>query len=62
MAFPQIIYPSGNGTATLQFLRPPTKVPAYSSQAVRHDNVASSGVRESILERIDNFLDLESNG
>jgi len=27
--------------------------------AVRHDNVASSGVRESVLERIDNFLDLD---
>jgi hypothetical protein len=59
MAFPCIVYPSGNDTATLQFLRPPTKVPAYSSQVVRHDNVASSGVRESVLERIDNFLDLD---
>lgn len=59
MAFPQIIYPVANGTATLQFLRPPTRVPAYSSKTVRHDNVASSGVRESILERIDNFLDLD---
>jgi hypothetical protein len=27
--------------------------------AVRHDNVASSGVRESVLERIDNYLDLD---
>ena len=59
MAYPQIIYPVSNGTATLQFSLPPTKVPAYSSMAVRHDNVASSGVRESILERIDNFLDLD---
>ena len=59
MPFPQIVYPISNGTATLQFSLPPTKVPAYSAQAVRHDNVASSGVRESILERIDNFLDLE---
>ena len=56
MANPAIVYPYGNGSATLQFLRPPTKVPAYSSIAVRHDNVASSGVRESILERIDNYL------
>ena len=59
MSFPQIVYPSGNTTATLQFMLPPTKVPAYSAAAVRHDNVASSGVRESILERIDNFLDLD---
>ena len=59
MANPCILYPFGTGTVTLNFLRPPTKVPAYSSTAVRHDNVASSGVRESVLERIDNFLDLD---
>ena len=41
------------------FQRPPNKVPAYSATAVRHDNVASSGVRESVLERIDNYLDLD---
>lgn len=59
MAFPCIVYPFGDDSATLYFQRPPNKVPAYSSQAVRHDNVASSGVRESVLERIDNFLDLD---
>jgi hypothetical protein len=59
MSNPAIVYPYGTGSATLTFLRPPTKVPAYSSTAVRHDNVASSGVRESVLERIDNFLDLD---
>ena len=59
MANPAIVYPFGTGTATLNFQRPPTRVPAYSSVAVRHDNVASSGVRESILERIDSFLDLD---
>lgn len=59
MSYPQIVYPSGNGTATLNFMTMPRNLPAYSSQAVRHDNVASSGVRESVLERIDNFLDLD---
>jgi hypothetical protein len=59
MANPAIVYPCGTSTATLNFLRPPTKVPACSSTAVRHDNVASSGLRESVLERIDNFLDLD---
>src|SRR5580698_9998757 len=59
MANPAIVYPYGTGSATLSFLRPPTKVPAYSAAAVRHDNVASSGVRESVLERIDNYLDLD---
>lgn len=59
MANPSIVYPLGDGMVTLVFQRPPNKVPAYSSVAVRHDNVASSGMRESILERIDNFLDLD---
>lgn len=59
MANPAIVYPYGSTSATLIFQRPPTKVPAYSAAAVRHDNVASSGVRESIVERVDNFLDLD---
>jgi hypothetical protein len=59
MAFPCITYPISGGTATLNFQRPPRRLPAYSSVAVRHDNVASSGLRESVLERIDNFLELE---
>ncbi len=59
MSNPAIVYPYGTGSATLMFQRPPTKAPAYSSTAVRHDNVAASGVRESILERIDNYLDFD---
>ena len=59
MANPAIVYPYGSSSATLVFQRPPRRVPAYSAVAIRHDNVASSGVRESVLERIDNFLDLD---
>jgi len=59
MANPAIVYPNGSGSATLRFQRPPRRVPAYSAVAVRHDNVASSGVRESIFERTDNYLDLD---
>jgi len=59
MANPCIVYPVVSGTVTLSFERPPQRVPAYSQKAVRHDNVASSGVRESVVERIDNFLDLD---
>ena len=59
MANPCIVYPVTGGTVTLNFLRPPRRVPAYSQVALRHDNVASSGVRESVLERIDNYLDLD---
>ena len=59
MAYPQIIYDPGSGPVTLQFQRSPRKVPAYEFKATRHDNVASSGVRESVLERIDTFLTFE---
>lgn len=59
MAFPQITYNAGAGVQTLQFQRPPRQVPAYDYAAVRHDNLASSGVRESILERIDQFIEFE---
>lgn len=56
---PQIIYDPGTGPVTLAFIYPPCHVAAYNSVATRHDNVASSGVRESILERIDNFFEIE---
>jgi hypothetical protein len=59
MAYPQIIYDAGSGPVTLQFQRSPRKVPAYEFKATRHDNVASGGVRESVLERIDTFLTFE---
>src|SRR5271169_846061 len=58
MANPQIIYVAAGGTITLQFTHPPSGLPAYYMDAVRHDNIASSGVRESIIERIDNFLEV----
>ncbi|MGH9356209.1 MAG: hypothetical protein ACRD10_08780 [Terriglobia bacterium] len=59
MANPRIIYDAGTGPMTLAFTYPPRNVAAYNSVATRHDNVASSGVRESVLERIDNFLEIE---
>jgi hypothetical protein len=59
MAYPQIVYNTGTGPTSLQFQRPPRNVPAYELKATRHDNIASSGVRESIIERIDTFLSLE---
>jgi len=57
MAYPKIVYDPGTGPTTLNFLRPPRTVPAYEYIATRHDNVASSGVRESIIERVDQFLE-----
>jgi hypothetical protein len=59
MSYPQITYFSGSTLVTLPFTYPPRNVAAYNSVATRHDNVSSSGVRESILERIDNFLEIE---
>jgi hypothetical protein len=59
MAYPQITYYSGSTLVALAFNYPPRNVAAYNSVATRHDNISSSGVRESILERIDNFLEIE---
>jgi hypothetical protein len=56
MAWPKIVYtPDGQTANTLTLTYPPSKVPAYSRTAVRHDNFSSAGLRESILERIDDI-------
>lgn len=58
MSFPKIVYtPTGGTTQTLNFVYPPRQQPGYSKTAVRHDNVTTSGIRESVLERIDQFLE-----
>lgn len=59
MANPQIIYDPGTGPVALAFTYPPRNIAAYNAIATRHDNMASSGVRESILERVDNFLEFD---
>jgi len=52
---PKIVYPSGGGTTL--FIEPTARfVPAFSKKAVRHDSYSTAGIRESVLERIDNFL------
>lgn len=56
MAYPKIIY---NAT-TLTFSLPPVMQSVEEErQAVRHDSVSSSGVRQSIVERVDYFLTLQ---
>lgn len=58
MANPKIVYTLDDGTdQTLNFLFPPKQQPAYVKTAVRHDNISTAGVRESILERVDEFLE-----
>lgn len=59
MANPKIVYDSGAGPTTLSFQRPPRFVPAYQFVTERKDNVAASGVRESIFVRADTFLEFE---
>jgi len=59
MSFPKIIYtPAGGTEQTLSFVFPPRELPGYQKTAVRHDNVSTAGVRESVIERVDEFLEL----
>lgn len=59
MSFPKIVYtPAGGTEQTLAFGFPPRQEPACLKTAVRHDNVSTAGVRESVLERTDEFLEL----
>ncbi len=59
MANPKILYDAGAGPVTLTFLRAPRLVPAYEYAAVRHDNISSAGVRETVYERSDTFVEFE---
>jgi hypothetical protein len=36
---------------------PPVSQPGFSKVAVRHDNTSTAGIRESVLERVDAFLE-----
>ena len=59
MANPKIVYTLDDGSdQTLTFLFPPKQQPAYVKTAVRHDNISTAGVRESILEHVDDFLEI----
>ncbi len=58
MANPKLVYtPAGGTEQTLNFTFPPRQLPGYQKVAVRHDNVSTAGVRESVLERTDEFLE-----
>ncbi len=59
MAYPKIVYtPAGGHEQTLTFSSPPQRQPGYVKSAVRHDNISAAGIRESVLERTDEFLEL----
>jgi hypothetical protein len=59
MAYPKILYtPTGGAEQTLTFSAPARLMPGYARIAVRHDNVATAGIRESVLERMDDILEI----
>jgi len=51
--------PTTWASTTLTFRYPPRFKPSYAKSAVRHDNVASSGVKEVVYERTDNFIEFD---
>lgn len=59
MSYPKIVYtPSGGAEQTLNFTSAPRQQPGYSKNAIRHDNISTAGIRESVLERIEAFVEL----
>ncbi len=59
MANPKIVYiPTGGVEQTLTFSAPARSLPAYSRAAIRHDNISTAGIRESVLERVDDIVEL----
>lgn len=56
LTLPRIVYPSG-GSATLSFIYQPRFVPFKVYESIRHDNLSSAGLRESIWERTDEFFE-----
>ena len=58
MIVPKIVWPSA-GANELLFAFPPVGVRPFDRAARRHDTIASSGKRQSLLERTDKFLELD---
>lgn len=62
MSNPQIIYtPAGGPQQIVNFVSPPQQQPGYVKAAIRHDNISTAGIRESVLERTDEFMELSLN-
>ena len=58
MIVPKIVWPSA-GANELLFAFPPVGVRPFDRAVRRHDTIASSGKRQSLLERTDKFLELD---
>lgn len=60
MIQPKFAYDPGGGIVDFTPTWPPTNKTPYSPlSAVRHDSVTSSGLKQSVVERIDEFKVLE---
>lgn len=60
LAIPKVVYTpiGGIGPSTFTFARQPRQVAAYNRRATRHDNISTAGVKEVVVERVDNFLEI----
>ena len=60
-AIPKIVWTpiGGVSPSTFYFARQPRNVAAYNRVARRHDNLSTAGVKEVVVERVDNFLEIE---
>lgn len=57
---PKIVYDPGTGTVNLPFTYPPVqKSGAPDLEATRHDSISISGLKQTISERVDEFLPLQ---
>jgi len=61
MPLPKIVYPSGGGTELNFTYAPVNKPGANELKAIRHDSDTISGLRQSFLERIEEFWTIEVN-
>jgi hypothetical protein len=60
LAIPKVVYTpvGGISPSTFNFFRAPRHVAAYNRRATRHDNLSTAGVKEVVVERVDNFLEI----
>ena len=57
---PRIVYETDFGAITLDFTYPDVQKPMTDPlQATRHDSITSSGLRQTMLERVDTLKNLE---
>lgn len=57
---PQILYNPGSGTVTLAFTYPPIQKGMLDDlEALRHDSISSSGIRQTVVERVDTIIPLQ---